>query len=298
MKIEHIVVPVDFSECSQAALRRACVLGEHFGAKLHLLHAIPPIPYPAPVEFGVPTTVYEDVERAAAAKLEEWADEAAASGLAVTRQTTQRRPIDSICDPERVWGGTIIVMGSHGHRGLKHLFLGSIAEATLRSAPCPTLVVKETPDEAGRPIRRILVCTDFSEHAEHATDLAIALAASLGAELHLAHAIQPIVPLYAELPPPQAFMDEVRDAANKKLDAARDRVTGAGLDGTVNLLEGDVPSAMLRLTERHPLDLVVTGTRGNTGLKHVALGSVAERVTRLMPCSVLVARAGQAPSTS
>lgn len=298
MKIENIVVPVDFSDCSKAALRRACMLGEHFGATLRLLHAVPPIPYPAPVEFGVPSAVYDDVERVAKQKLDEWAEEAAGAGLAVTQETALRRPVDSICDAERNWEESIIVMGSHGHRGLKHLFLGSIAAETLRRAPCPTLVVKETLEDAGRPIRRVLVCTDFSEHAEHATDLAIALASSFGAELHLAHAIQPIVPIYAELPPPEAFMEQVRNAAQEKLEAARERVTQAGLDGTVNLLEGDVPSAMVRLLERHPLDLVAIGTRGNTGLKHVALGSVAERVARLMPCSVLVAKVDPDPSAS
>ena len=206
LKIEHIVVPVDFSDCSKAALHRARMLGEQFGSTLHLLHAVPPIPYPAPVEFGVPSAVYDDVERAAKAKLEEWAQEVAASGLTVTQETTQRRPVDSICDSKRSWEDTIIAMGSHGYRGLKHLFLGSVAEETLRRAPCPTLVVKETPEDAGRPIRRVLVCTDFSAHAERATDMAIALASSFGGEVHLAHAIQPIVPIYAELPPPAAFM--------------------------------------------------------------------------------------------
>jgi nucleotide-binding universal stress UspA family protein len=88
-------------------------------------------------------------------------------------------------------------------------------------------------------------------------------------------------------------MEELRATARRRLEAVHARVVDAGLEGTLNLLEGDPPTAIEKLARVHSLDLIVLGTRGNTGLKHVALGSVAERVTRLVPCSVLIAKADE-----
>lgn len=293
MKIGEIVVAVDFSECSKAALARASTFAKQYGAHLHLLHAVPPIPYAAPAEFGVPASVTEDIENHAAAKLAEWAGEVEATGRSVSHQVTGLRAVDSICDVARERNAQLITMGTHGYTGLKHILLGSVAERTLRHAPCPVLAVKETPEQASGAIRRILVCTDFSDHAARATDLALSIAQDFQAELHLAHAIHPAIPLYSELPPPEEFLKEVRAAAQRRLAAIHRRVVDAGLDGTQNLLEGDPATAVLELAKLHSLDLVVLGTRGHSGFKHVALGSVAERVTRLVPCSVLVAKADE-----
>ncbi len=286
MQIREIVVPVDFSDCSKAALRRASSIAERTGAHLHLLHAVPPIPYPAPVEFGIPTAVTEEIETGARAKLAEWAAELETEGRSVSHETVLRAPVDVIGDTARSRNADLIVMGTHGHTGLKHLLLGSVAERTLRTAPCPVLTVKEH-FPAGA-FERILLCTDFSDHAERAAAVAIKWAEALDAELHVAHAVTPAVPVYAELPPPPEYLGQVREAARHQLETVQRRVEDAGLACTAHLLEGEAAGAVAELAERREVDMVVVGTRGRSGLKHVVLGSVAERVARLVPCPVLV----------
>ncbi len=286
MQIREIVVPVDFSDCSRAALARASSLAERCGAHLHLLHGVPPTPYPAPVEFGIPTSVTEEIVSGARAKLAEWARELESSGRTVSQETALRAPVDAIVDSARARGADLIVMGTHGHTGVKHLLLGSVAERTLRTAPCPVLTVKE--DDTPGAVERIAVCTDFSDHAARAIDFAIDWAKTLGAELHIAHALLAPVHVYAELPPPPEYLGEMREAARRELDTETRRVEGAGLACTAHLLEGDAAGAVAEFAEHAEIDLVVVGTRGRSGLKHVLLGSVAERVARLVPGPVMV----------
>ena len=140
--------------------------------------------------------------------------------------------------------------------------------------------------------RTVLVPLDFSEHSAHALRLAIALARGSGATLHLVHAYE--VPLGA-IPPygvaiPETLLAQVRDAAARRLEKASHEVDAAGLPGEIHVVQGPAADAIVEETKRLAADLIVMGTRGLTGLKHVLLGSVAERTVRLAPCPVLTTR--------
>lgn len=286
-----IVVPVDFSECSQVAALRAATLAKQCSAKIHLVHAVPPISYPAPMEFSLPNDFTGDLTDRSREKLSEWATRLRQDGCEVSEAVTNESCVDSICGAVEGEYADLIVMGSHGYTGLKHAFLGSVAERTLRVAPCPVMTVKGTLAEAAEPIRRALLCTDFSAHAEVATELAINLCKALNAELHVAHVVQGFIPIYGELPPPPDYLDRLRGVGKEKLDGVKARIEAAGLDGSTNLLAGEASLELIELAKRHALDLVILGTRGNTGFKHVALGSVAERVLRQVSPPVLTVRA-------
>jgi nucleotide-binding universal stress UspA family protein len=90
---------------------------------------------------------------------------------------------------------------------------------------------------------------------------------------------------------PTAFIEEAREAAAAKLDALIRRVATEGVTATSHLSEVPAASAIVDLAEELGADLIVMGTRGHTGLKHVLLGSVAERTLRHAPCSVLTVKA-------
>jgi universal stress protein A len=142
------------------------------------------------------------------------------------------------------------------------------------------------------PIRTILVATDFSAHAERALDAAIDLARKFEASIHVAHAFDiPMVlvsPYEVALPDP--YLTETRAAASRKLEAAVKRAAASGRPAQGHLLEAPAAPAITRAAEELGADLIVMGTRGNTGLKHIVLGSVAERTLRLAPCSVLTVK--------
>ena len=138
----------------------------------------------------------------------------------------------------------------------------------------------------------ILVATDFSEAAAHATDMAIDYAKKFGAKLVLIHAYTVDVPMAAPMMTggyalPDGFFEELAKPAKTKVDEAVSEIRECGVE-----CEGvaiDEPAAMAivdEAVERHA-DLIVMGTRGLTGLKHVALGSVADKVVRTSPCPVL-----------
>jgi nucleotide-binding universal stress UspA family protein len=142
-------------------------------------------------------------------------------------------------------------------------------------------------------IRSILVPTDFSASSEVAVDYAVQLAKTLASKIHLIHAYAVEVPMYPEMPYalPESLIESVRQGAKGRLEAVAKRVSEAGVPCESHLSPEYPAAAVLDLASSLPADLIVMGTRGLTGFKHVALGSVAERTVRLAPCPVLTVKA-------
>lgn len=140
--------------------------------------------------------------------------------------------------------------------------------------------------------RRILVPLDYSQHSDEALAVAEDLAEQLGAELHLVHAFEIPVPIVTpyEVAIPENYIEPVRQEATRRLEQAREKVAARGLAVKAHLTESPAASAIVRVAEEIDADLIVMGTRGNTGLKHLLLGSVAERTLRTAPCSVLTVK--------
>ena len=145
---------------------------------------------------------------------------------------------------------------------------------------------------AMKSIQKILVPVDFSGESDRAFDAAVELAREFDSELHVMHALDIRVPLMTpyEVVLPVAFIDEARRALSAKLDALVQKVTTEGLSAVSHLCEAPAASAIVDLARKIEADLIVMGTRGHTGLKHVLLGSVAERTLREAPCSVLAVK--------
>jgi len=141
-------------------------------------------------------------------------------------------------------------------------------------------------------LRRILVAVDFSEHASRALDAAIELAKRYGAPLDVVHAyhMPVLVGMPDEVALPPEFWTGVKEAAATRLEQSVARVRAAGVPVTPHLCEANPTDAILDVARESGADLIVMGTRGLTGLKHVLLGSVAERTLRLAPCSVLTVK--------
>jgi nucleotide-binding universal stress UspA family protein len=140
--------------------------------------------------------------------------------------------------------------------------------------------------------RKILVPLDFSKHSEAALALANELAKEQGAELHLVHAYElpAAVTMAYGVAIPQAVWDGVQEAVTARLAEGLDRVEAAGLRGHTHIATGPAADAIVSAAEAHGIDLIVMSTRGLTGLKHVLLGSVAERTILTAPCRVLTLR--------
>jgi nucleotide-binding universal stress UspA family protein len=141
--IRKILVAVDFSEPSEAALEAAIDFAGRFGAALRVFHAFElPIPLVSPYEVAIPDKYLEETRRAAEARLAEAVKRVRKAGLSADSELGEGPAAAAIVRAAESWGADLLVLGTHGHTGLKHLLLGSVAERALRSAPCSTLAVK------------------------------------------------------------------------------------------------------------------------------------------------------------
>jgi len=140
--------------------------------------------------------------------------------------------------------------------------------------------------------KTILVAVDFSEHAKLAVAAARELAEQYGAALHFVHAFELVTPLVSpyQVSIPDLYLRESRDSAKKQLEALVAEAAGSGPKPTMHFTEAPAAPAIARVAKDIGADLIVMGTRGVTGLKHLMLGSVAERTLRLAPCSVLTVK--------
>jgi len=140
LRCRNVLFATDFSQPSRLAGKIAAELARHFGARLHVLHVVPPVTDPTPAAPAL---------RAAVAELE--------AGLAVVTASATGRAASEIVKYARRNAIDLIVLGTHGRTGFSRAMLGSVAEAVTRRAGCPVMsipaVLAETPapamDEVG-----------------------------------------------------------------------------------------------------------------------------------------------------
>ena len=300
-RIRSIVVPTDFSRLSEAAAARAVWFAQLDGAAVHLVHAVRFPLIVTPYEVSVPAAMREGIQAAAQERLEDTRkaiERAAGPECTVTAEvldaTDAAQAIDEVAAEH---DADLIVMGTHGHTGIRHAVLGSVAERTLRTVDRPILAVKEEPADAARPIARILVPVDFSEESDCAVATAAGLARRLGADVTVVHAID--LP-HDYVPYASPFGSELEEsidaAAAQRLAQVGERFSEAGVSVSLETRRGHAADAIGELAMEQRTQLIVMGTRGNSGLAHVLLGSVAERTLRTAPCSVLAVKASRARS--
>lgn len=139
-------------------------------------------------------------------------------------------------------------------------------------------------------IRRILFPTDFSEPAEHAWPYALTFAQEFGAEVHMVHVIAPlprVTEAYAVNLDPERMTQSMTAEANAFMDRQVEAAKSSGLIFRREVRVGVDFREIIDYAVKHDIDLIVMATHGRTGLAHVLLGSVAEKVVRKAPCPVL-----------
>lgn len=139
-----------------------------------------------------------------------------------------------------------------------------------------------------RPFTRVLVGTDFSDHAARAVERAVDVARRYGASLQVVHVWElPLVLDGAAAGAELDWISLVEHAAREQLDAAVATLGDCGVAVTSALRCGAAWDRITDLAAETDADLVVVGTQGRTGLGRALLGSVAERVVRFSPAPVL-----------
>jgi nucleotide-binding universal stress UspA family protein len=281
----RILSPIDFEEGSLAALDLAKRLAAENDAELDLLHVRSTFAVPA--RRGVASEV--ESEQSARKKLEEIATGLPANIrhrlLVMTGGTAEM-----VIDVRSSLIVDLIVMSTHGRRGVPRFFLGSVAGRVVREAACPVLTTRMAPEPPSSTTRnafdRILCPIDFEESSFKALDLAGRIAAQTGAALYLLH-VCPTLMIPLSGPTTEQVMEE--QSAKQKLK----EIAGLHLrDVRYELLisTGDAAESVTSLQAGLDVDLIVMGTHGRRAGTRFFLGSVAERVVREAACPVLTTR--------
>lgn len=319
-QVTNILVPLEIDENAVPILQWATLFARVTKSRLVLLHineALEPIKtrpvFRGGEALGPPTTMSD---------LRSVYTQAAQRDLA---QLAQRAGTDVPFEVELLEGRThpaileygqqhacdLIVMGTHGKPWYQRLLLGSTAEAVVRASSLPVLVVPNVTVGKSPPrLKHVLCPTDFSPASKAGEAWGLHLG-SLGVEeISLIHVVEnPLIDVYepdkaeidlqrimeeARQHPPrsaQPFWEHAHHVSQQKLSALRDQFLAASSQ-RVELLVRDGPASeeIVKAAEEQRADVIVMATHGRTGIRHLLLGSVTEKVLRASPCPVLVVR--------
>jgi nucleotide-binding universal stress UspA family protein len=300
LNIRKILFPTDFSDCSKQALGHAVKLAQEHRSELHILHAIvlhEDDPHNSTHDHLDLSKIRGVLEELATKRLGALIHDSDIPDL-VLKQVHRRdiSAVPPIVDYVREEDVDLIVMGTHGRRGVRKLLLGSVANEVTRLAQCSVLTVRGKGDRAPvHDIDRVLVPVDFSEPGKEALAVACNVASTYGAELQLVHVVPEVLhPAFYNMGVTR-INDLEKDAFQGVESALRELLarTGdcQGAPAECNVLEGHPGHEIVRFSRDRESDLIVMATHGLTGIKHLLMGSTTEKVLAGAECPVLVVKA-------
>jgi nucleotide-binding universal stress UspA family protein len=308
MQLKKLVVGIDFSPGSDAALEEACVLAKRHGSELVLVHATG-ISELTMVELEQGRNAEQwwakrvrEREQAGKDGLEKLRARCSEAGADVTAHLVGGYPDEALLKAAAEVGADLVVVGTRGTTGISRLLLGSVAEAVVRQSEHDVLVVRQRDEPAEAGFRKVLVPTDFSPTAERGAVAATQILAP-GGSLELLHCWQlpysgggVFAPGFGypsvsqEAPEVQAVRAEVRSRAESEANAIIERDC-AGVEAVeLTITEAGAAEGIAARLENDAFDAVVIGSHGRRGVRRLLLGSVAERTLRNTPCSILVCK--------
>ena len=291
--LRTILVATDFSANSAVALAWAEQLARHNGATLVLVHAVSPSPAVVPEFLRWPQEHCDEIRAGARAQLDREADTLRGNGVRVRSELGLGHAVPVVIAAADRHQADVIVAGTRGRTEWKRLLLGSTVAGLIRTARCPLLTVH--PDAGSpRPIRTVLLPTDFSEVANVAAAAASRIVGgpAVGGRMMLLHAYHVE---YEATYLPAAILADALNAADATVKRKL-RELGAALHETGMPIEsiaceGYPPAAIVDHARSVRADVIAMGTHGISGLDRLLIGSTAERVIASAPCPVLTVRA-------
>jgi nucleotide-binding universal stress UspA family protein len=154
LAIKAILIPTDFSEASETALKYAKALAEAFGSSLHIVHVMEDLlahAWAAEVYVASMPSLRVEIEKEATERLGAMVTDEERQRLSITTAVIEGNPFLEIIRYARASNIDLIVLGTHGRGPIAHMLLGSVAEKVVRKAPCPVLTVRPTQHEFVMP---------------------------------------------------------------------------------------------------------------------------------------------------
>lgn len=287
-KPARILCPVDFTEFSEKAYAYAYSLARHYRARLFVQHVTEPVLTLYRSYASAP--LIEEMYAREAADVRERMDRLIGMYPAGIVETEPVIQIGGAADLILLFAEEkeidLIAMGTHGRRGLDRVTMGSTFERVLRKARCAVLAVHEPVRDFVRPaspdepvhLRRILWCTDFSEHSPRALEYALSLAFEYNAEITLLNVLEPAGDAGQRQRSLELLQEVIPGEARKRLNAVP------------LVLAGEPYRKIIEHANQAQTDLIVMGVRGRNIVDLAVFGSTTHRVVQLGPCPVLTVR--------
>ncbi len=292
--LSRILLAYDDSAGSRVALQYACALAGT-GAALAVAHASKETNFVASAAMAGafppidPSAMIAAVDEQGDLVLKAALAACAAHGVKAEKIFVRDSPGEGIVAAAQKMKPDIIIVGTHGRRGLARTILGSVAERILRTVGVPVLVVTRhaKPPPKERAFARALVAVDDSEHAKTALAFAVQLAKRLGTRLTLCSVVD-LSGLEATPAGVYSYEPSLHTAA-VNLSRCVKSTTGLGpfLDDEV-VIKGEPSAAIEHTAMQRNCDLIVVGSHSRQGLRRALEGSVAETLARTSAVPVLV----------
>ena len=154
LTLKTVLVPTDFSEASESALRYGKAMAEAFGASLHVVHVMEDLlahAWAAEVYVSSMPQLRDEIEKESRQRLVTLLTDAERATLRAETALLAGNPVLEIIRYAKAHGVDLIVMGTHGRGPIAHMLLGSVAEKVVRKSPCPVLTVREAQHEFVMP---------------------------------------------------------------------------------------------------------------------------------------------------
>lgn len=294
--IDVIVAATDFSEPAEAGLAWAARAARAHGARLLVVHVVAP-PMPVADFAAPPLTLDRELREAARERLDALLESDLLEGVEAEGVLRDGTPAQAVLDAAKEAGADLLVVGTRGLTGFRHLLLGSTAERIVQRSEVPVLSVHPEDRRPEEGPRTILVPTDFSEDARAALTAARDCLAlnEMGEEatrvilLHVYH-----VPAeYRSYGPSSTFVklsQELSETFRERLEELAGPLRQGSHEVEVECVQGIPAEVIVRLAREREVDLIAMGTHGRSGVAHLLLGSTAERVVQHARCPVLTVR--------
>ena len=291
LNFERILCPVAESHEADEGLQYALLIARSYGAKLSVLTCIDESLRDDETVDAMRTGIKRAIEHsflsfpgpADAPRFD--------CDLTVVKSS---RPEDAINREATYQNADLIVMGSRRRAGV--VVMGSTAEAVCRTAPCSVLVTRSVAARDGekpsrnRELKKLLVATDFSVHAELALQYGLSLAQEYQSELHLVHVISGSRSTEAEIEWTSPENEGPYHAAARRLHESVPAEVHLWSDVTHAVREGRPPREIVSYAVEQDIDLICLGAHGQGFTLGSLFGTTTDRVLRQAPCPVLVAR--------
>ncbi len=289
-----VLVATDFSEYSKVALDICLGVSKCMKTKLYVLHTIEKLPHD--YRHLLSSTTHSNMKQ----KLEEEAMEKIKAMLPgellenediipIVRFGKPFLEIIKVAKEKKV---DLLAIGTHGRAGVDRVILGSVAERVVRKAHCPVMVIR------GRKyvgFKRIIVPIDLSDCSRIALEYAAATARAHKSKLTILHVfeesfVKPYVNAANSEEEANEIIKEIERVNESKYDEFLKTVDLRGVEYEKLLKKGIPESDIVETAMEQQANLIVMGTHGRSGIKHILIGSTAEEVVRNVHCDIIIVK--------